>query len=604
MGHHFTRRGRASVATVILSSTVLAGCSLIDPYVAPSEEISKRYSEERSLAAAMAYAEALRDEYKGALSDQAILNSSIGLALIPVSALAAYYGITGGNSNTIVGLALGGAGAYIGASYLQSEPRQFVYASGVTAVNCAISIMEPFRTAQIILKDEDGSLTSRIRTVEQTANELSIKIKEALPALGDQNVEIIAAQDAVNVARATSADGRAVEVALKSGGGTLFSSVRQIEATVDRAIIDTQPSLSSLVSTLGTALPLRAGQIAPQPKPKEKAQGEVTAPADANDEAELIELRQKLEGDIIAVREIVDLVKDRTPAESLQNCGVDISKSGLTFNIIPDAPISFVDGATQETSTISVRGGTPPYAASWVGTTPPDISATLTPSPNWDETGILTVTETTASPAEGRYSLLIHDAGIGATIIEVNSGNGGGGAVGSVRAEAAPAAAAGTPPDPDVLQLQSLLQQKNINPGRIDGVFGPDTFSAIKTFTNDQSLLETDARAKVPELIRQLGGKPLADSTPVSLPGAAPAPLGGPPLSAEEQTFFSNAFALLATRQCVDNSTVPATMVEAQQKLDQAVLKVQAAHTTLDRLGNEDTLNALQQDSNLTCAGQ
>jgi hypothetical protein len=615
MMHCFLRRRWAPVATILLSSTALVGCSLIDPYVAPDEHIQQRYSEERSLDAAIKYAEALRDEYKGAISDQAILNSSVGLALIPVSALAAYYGITGGHSNTIVGLALGGAGAYIGASYLHSEPRQFVYASGVTAVNCAISIMEPFRTAQIALQADGGSLTPRLAAMERTANGLQILIQAALKTTDPQDPEIVAAQDAVNTARTMSAEGRAVEVALKSSGGTLFSSVRQIEATVDRAIIDTEPSLSSLVSTLGTALPLRAGQIAPQPKPKEKAQGKATGAADANTQDLLIKARQQLEGEIIAVREIVDLVKDRTPAESLQNCGVDISKAGLTFNVIPEVPVTFVDSGAQETSTISVRGGQPPYAATWVGTTPTDIAATLAPSPNWDETGVLTVSETTGNTAPGTYSLLIHDAGIGATIIEVTSSNTGTRSSGSAREE--PVAVAPVVLfDPEVEKVQRLLARDGSNPGKIDGIFGPDTVTAIRSHEGNPDLTEVEARARIPKIILELeatlppdAGAP-ADTAPDT--GTAPAPgtgdasgaTTGQPTQPPQEGLMERAFRALGERGCLPGGAMPTDATALRKEVTEGTNRLLASQPTLVGLGFEEMIDKIEMDPGLVCTAQ
>jgi hypothetical protein len=610
----------ARFATIALSTTALASCSLVDPYVTPNKDIRQKYNDERSLEAAFKYAEALRDEYKGAISDQAILNNSVGLALIPVAALAAYYGITGGHSNTVLGLGLGGAGAYIGASYLHNEPRQFVYASGVTAVNCAISIMEPMRRAQIVLEAENtpeaegtaqgdekvaknASLTPRITRLELATSELKVAIGGALQFLNSQDPAIIVAQDTVNAATATAADGRAVEVLLKTSGGTLFSSVRQIEATVDRAVIDTEPNLSALVSSLGTSLPLRAGQIAPQPKPTEKVQGQAgqgqPGAFDVDSVTQsLTDKRQAVEREIIAVREIVDMVKDRTPEQSLQNCGVDISKSGLTFKLIPEAPIAFIDAGAKEASTISVRGGEPPYAATWVGATPPDITATLTPSPSWDETGVLTVTETTESPAPGTYSLLVHDAGVGETIIEVRSQNAGQPASANVRTGAAPARALA--PDPDVQQLQLLLEQKDIDPGKIDGRFGPDTLTAIRTFKNDQSLTEAQARQMVPALIRELGGTPISERQPVTnVPVVAP-----PPLTAEEQAFVDKAIPLLSERRCLANPDVPANPVEARQKVSAGVSNLLAEHQDLNQLGSEQAVEKLEQDPGLSCAAQ
>ena len=54
--------------------------------------------------------------------------------------------------------------------------------------------------------------------------ELKLAIGDNLQFLGDQNPAIILAQDTVNAANAISTEGRAVEVVLKTSGGTLFSS--------------------------------------------------------------------------------------------------------------------------------------------------------------------------------------------------------------------------------------------------------------------------------------------------------------------------------------------------------------------------------------------
>ncbi|MEW6300840.1 MAG: peptidoglycan-binding domain-containing protein, partial [Thermodesulfobacteriota bacterium] len=46
-------------------------------------------------------------------------------------------------------------------------------------------------------------------------------------------------------------------------------------------------------------------------------------------------------------------------------------------------------------------------------------------------------------------------------------------------------------PDPAIRQVQGLLHEHGYDPGRIDGILGPQTRSALRHFQRDRLLPET-----------------------------------------------------------------------------------------------------------------
>jgi len=452
--HLKTLRGlgcRRVIAAATAAS--LAGCSLLDPYVKPDDTLLKAYQESHSLESATDYAEALQEEYLGAISDQAMLKSGVGLALIPISAAALYFGIQGIHPDTVLALGLGGAGTYLGAQYLSSQPRELIYVAGSNAVSCAVIAMAPVRAARDRLVDLESevyqldaadaeqakipappkpvaakpSLTRPLARLGKAINKLDglvAGVKDtAASARTDYDLALIAD------AKAVLLEGRKANAVITTSGDTLYGAIQQIRGTVTQAIIETEPNLTALVSSLSSALPLRANQIAPAVKKPEKSKGALhdVDPSSTlnNPDQDRINAENALIDITEQVRGVVDLAKAAPSKDYLAACGVNIKEAGLNFAIDPATPITFSNPDAIETHTISISGGQSPYSANWSGSTPADLSLTLTYEA--DGKGVLTLKETTAKPAKQSYVLSIHDAGSNAVPLDVTTGAAAGG---------------------------------------------------------------------------------------------------------------------------------------------------------------------------------
>jgi hypothetical protein len=417
--------GRWLMLTVATTSTLQA-CSLFDPYVKPKNVYLENFqgpaptqiapnAGEHSLEAATAYGEALREEYFNAISDQAILNSTAGLALIPISAAGLYFGISGPQS-ALLPTALGGAAMFLGANYLHSQPREYVYAEGADAVSCAVIAMAPVRAAVNRLQATGGgeqakypSLSPLMARLQSAADQVEGMVKE--PGSLDGPGEVARAR--VAEARALIKEAVEAETTIQTSGDALFNAIQKIRTSVTNSLIADEPNLTALASSLSSALPLSAGQlvskaaVALQPSAPPGTLHDVS-PAALKDIQNLLqpymrELNQAYE----ELRGVVALVRTAPSQAYLDACGIDVKSAGLNFSITPDSPIAFSDGDKVEAYAITISGGKPQYDWAWQGLKPDDLNVALTYGA--DGTGVLTITETTAIPKEGSYQLQLRD---------------------------------------------------------------------------------------------------------------------------------------------------------------------------------------------------
>lgn len=106
-----TAIGAKSFGITILAIGVvmLTSCSLVDPFVTRKKPAPPPLTELVSLTDAFDYAAKVKEAYRSALSDQAYLQSWLGIGLVPLTAAAIGLGATGSSPNTILSLGLAGA---------------------------------------------------------------------------------------------------------------------------------------------------------------------------------------------------------------------------------------------------------------------------------------------------------------------------------------------------------------------------------------------------------------------------------------------------------------------------------------------------------------
>src|SRR5262249_43820645 len=113
------RVAMAHAIPLLLLAVSVSGCvAWVDPYVSPDKAAAASPTFEQ----AIDYANDMKEVYRASAGDYAKLKNVLGVGLIPLGASALGLGITGGSSNVITGLALGGAAAYGTGTFLYSKP--------------------------------------------------------------------------------------------------------------------------------------------------------------------------------------------------------------------------------------------------------------------------------------------------------------------------------------------------------------------------------------------------------------------------------------------------------------------------------------------------
>jgi hypothetical protein len=426
--------------------------------IQPNPFFTNAYLADPSLDNAVSYANALRTEYFDKINTDALINAGSGLALIPIGALALFYGISGASRDVPLALGIGGAGLYAGASFLHSQPRQLIYAAGANAVTCAIAAVDPLRLSP----EERAELHADILRLVLDATVL----RQALsPFIDKAGPDIDYAKDVLARAEATIDQAKRADAAAAQAGRTLFNAVQQIRGLVDRAVIANQPNLDALIAGLGSALPLRAGQIAPgiaSHLPK----GTVQA-ADINEARAFPALQvavQNVEVSIARVKTLIDRLGAGPSADTLKACTNGISAAALTFTVLPTTDLQFRAGAsTPQTAAIVLSGGQSPYRWNWLGVVP---GTALTAALTYDNSGSGIVTITVSPGTDtGDYTISVADAtGTSKTVAVhiVNAGSGSSRTLGRTTRSQRAAGSAATPTHPLITQPTPAPEQPAI----------------------------------------------------------------------------------------------------------------------------------------------
>ncbi|MDQ3511897.1 MAG: hypothetical protein M3414_09520 [Pseudomonadota bacterium] len=244
-----------------------AGCAIMNPYVYPSKTIPPDALPPKHDAAqfagdigpAIRYADSWRHTYARAAGQHAAMRNWSAAALLPLSATALFYGVTGhGSSDRITRLALGGASIYGANQYLTSNPRQDLYMQGAQALTCAITSTRPFIvTAGWLteLKDDTSKLTRELAELEKRHAALQAMVDD--PGLTDIAAKSAAMTTLASASRAI-ADARALivkstqaDLAILGAGHALTDAVRSITDFVYSQLPSTQPDLETLKALSG-----------------------------------------------------------------------------------------------------------------------------------------------------------------------------------------------------------------------------------------------------------------------------------------------------------------------------------------------------------------
>lgn len=495
----------ARVPAVILLVVFSTGCSLVNPFVFPERPrpgateaatgtsalealrrvdaaqsseagvwqdsinyIEAQSSSEESLAGARARSTELKRRYEGAVGDQAKLNASMGIALIPLTAAAIGLGATGGSAAAIVALSAAGAAGYGTATWLSSKPRQMAYLAGLKAITCAEDAVKPLDMSladRVQLESDIRSLNVAIRRVESLAGQTSASADRAatrvagagqsttpqLRALAGAQREYLksvdghvrAARDLASSAQDAHASGVKLQQTISAAGGKLGSAIDDIAAEVGKLVAETQrdpEALANIINGLGGAYKMFAAVPAQvQPRAAEagseiRAQSgrpRATGVQALSTEEQALEQALLTDQDQIAaqlatlydavaamssyrraVAARVNPIAEGAQFERLKACGVKADTTVADLVIDPAGPFEFTKGKPGA-KTFSIKGGMTPFDARLVAGATTGI--TVENDPPFSRTVFIRLA---AEAAAGDYALVVRDgSGRSATAI-------------------------------------------------------------------------------------------------------------------------------------------------------------------------------------------
>lgn len=411
-----SKRGAGRWVALCGAVALSSGCAIINPY---RDGDDTAYRQAATLANAVSYAEDTREEYYDAIFEQTFLNRSVGVALVGVVSAATFLGVTGGGTNAIAGLGVGGAGLFAANSLLYSHARLGVYVAGAKAISCTLGVYAPARAFDAKQFD---SLLASLPTEVKTLQSLVDDYRAKHPGAGGE--ELSDADDAVRAAERSLARGFKAQADLNTAGVRLYEHVQGIHADVTKSLIATEPDLSTLVNTLGTSLPTNARLLvsnlpnvptAPKlekHKPKDAALAQITAQTGTVEEK-----RQELE-------EL--LAKIPAPANSADLAACAEFAKVRPFQVRPQ-PSLVIDTGQSQPGQVIVSGGTPPYGYGWLGQAPGG-NVELKEAPAGSHSPGLFALEVTPDPAAAGHThqLYVEDADNHSAAILVNFVAGGG----------------------------------------------------------------------------------------------------------------------------------------------------------------------------------
>ena len=138
-----TRVGRVAVAGTLI--VAFGACSLADPFVTRDRVKRPATAGPVSLPAAIEYGDEVKNAYREALRDQALLQTWLAIGLIPLTAAAMGLGARAASPDAVLALGLTGASALGLGTWLHNKPRQLAWAAGLKAVTCVQKVVAPLR---------------------------------------------------------------------------------------------------------------------------------------------------------------------------------------------------------------------------------------------------------------------------------------------------------------------------------------------------------------------------------------------------------------------------------------------------------------------------
>lgn len=195
------------VPLCIVSSAlvVLGACTTIDPvFVSEPLMISNYAKHEKDekdkagvyygdLPAVIDEVNRLRFDLMSAVRKEVALPNGIGAALIPLSAVAMYRGLTangGFDEKWLAAAGLIGASAYAYGATLVSKPRTRIYLAGVDALSCTLLAFTPFLYRSEDVDSDPRGLRPALRTLGERMAAAQVALDQSLEHLTSRQAEL------------------------------------------------------------------------------------------------------------------------------------------------------------------------------------------------------------------------------------------------------------------------------------------------------------------------------------------------------------------------------------------------------------------------------
>lgn len=166
------------ITRIGLVSTIalLSGCaSILNPYVLPYENTIPASGDPGPDHPAVRRVRGLQGDIAKRLRDQTTFGATTGSLLLPLASLVAYKGATGGGSHNIAALSSGGFAGYGVTQYLYKRPRELIYVSGLSAMDCAVTLAQPYLWISKVPTDD---ARQKINALRPLAAELRTELRD------------------------------------------------------------------------------------------------------------------------------------------------------------------------------------------------------------------------------------------------------------------------------------------------------------------------------------------------------------------------------------------------------------------------------------------
>ncbi|GHD25482.1 hypothetical protein [Parahalioglobus pacificus] len=382
---------------VLLCVCFLASCSLFDPYVDPMdvsmvETIAADRTRGESAATiypcaldpgdmqdAMNCARAVESAYFGAMGDQAMLSSLGGASLIALTAYTAGIAINDGSTTKVTDFALGTAALVAMSQWLSQPQRAQIYGLGAKALQCAVDVATPFKTAGDLAGVESHlvKLRADMNNTRGKLSELSGHLDAAGKVGGSASALLLvqSTRELLERAETSVKTGTALLKTHKQAPYALVASVHSINASVNLGLNSTVQSLATLPGALSSMLGMYGGLLEDfggygySPAPEDTQEVIEAQSAKSRDDAPSAEIVAKtdalrtaateLQNSLARVEIDIGMLTPKLPEEAAEECGVDLTGVKQAISVNP-AELTF---GSEDANVLSVQisGGAGSY---------------------------------------------------------------------------------------------------------------------------------------------------------------------------------------------------------------------------------------------------